>query len=116
MGTQRDGESLRFADPEGLEHELAVIDTPDAPLIAEHPEIPSELALQGFDSVRAYSRDRERSRALLEETLEFGPAWRGLGGPRRAARRPLRARPAARAAGLQGAGTRPPRRLGVHAR
>ena len=27
----------------------------DTPLVAEHPEIPAELALQGFDGVRAYS-------------------------------------------------------------
>ena len=56
----------RFADPEGLGHELAVVDTTDAPLIAEHPEIPRELALQGFDSVRAYSAEPEASRWLLE--------------------------------------------------
>src|ERR1700710_2024269 len=38
--TTREGESLRFADPEGLDHELLVADVPDAPLVAEHPEIP----------------------------------------------------------------------------
>ena len=32
---------------------------PDAPLIAEHPEIPAELALQGFDAVRAYAANPE---------------------------------------------------------
>ena len=46
--------SLRFTDPEGLALELSVVDTEDEPLIAEHPEIPRELALQGFDGVRAY--------------------------------------------------------------
>ena len=45
--------------------------TDDAPLVAEHPEIPQELALQGFDSVRAYSADPDRSRGFLEETLGF---------------------------------------------
>src|SRR5512138_566353 len=50
----RDGDSLRFADPEGLEHELVVAHVPDAPRIADHPEIPRELALQGFHGVRAY--------------------------------------------------------------
>ena len=44
-----------FADPEGLEHELASSDVPDAPLTAEHPDIPREHALQGFDGVRAYA-------------------------------------------------------------
>jgi glyoxalase family protein len=65
--------TLRFADFEGLEHELAIVERPDAPLIAHHPEIPSELALQGFDAVRAYTHDPERSRRLLEETLGFVP-------------------------------------------
>src|SRR3990170_7964501 len=38
-GERGDG-YLRFADPEGLEHELSVVETSDAPLVAEHPEIP----------------------------------------------------------------------------
>src|SRR3954468_24369967 len=42
---------LRFRDHEGLEHELLVPDAPDEPLTAEHPEIPAEHALQGFDGV-----------------------------------------------------------------
>jgi glyoxalase family protein len=53
--------------------EFAVVETRDAPLVAEHPEIPAELALQGFDSVRAYARDPEQSRRLLEGTLGFAP-------------------------------------------
>lgn len=79
--SQRDGESLRFADPEGLEHELLVVDVPDAPLIAEHPEVPAELALQGFHAVRAYSSSPESSSGLLE-ALEFAPAdggWEARG-------------------------------------
>jgi glyoxalase family protein len=71
--TERDDGSLRFQDPEGLGLELKVVETEDEPLTAEHPEIPAELALQGFDSVRAYSADPERSRELLEQTLEFEP-------------------------------------------
>ena len=63
--------ALRFADFEGLEHELLVVKTTDEPLIAEHPEIPAELALQGFHAVRAYTLDPQRSRPLLEETLGF---------------------------------------------
>jgi glyoxalase family protein len=64
---------LRFEDPEGLGLELTVTQTDDQPLVAEHPEIPSELALQGFDSVRAYSRSPDASRGFLEETLGFEP-------------------------------------------
>jgi glyoxalase family protein len=67
------GDSLVFEDPEGLELELRAVQTSDEPLVAEHPEIPSELALQGFDGVRAYTADPERSRRLLEETLGFAP-------------------------------------------
>jgi glyoxalase family protein len=70
IDTDRDGESLRFADPEGLGHELLVADVTDAPLIADHPEVPAELALQGFHAARAYSADPARSDGLLEE-LEF---------------------------------------------
>ena len=69
--TERDGSQLRFADPEGLGLELAVVPTDDAPLVAENPEIPHELALQGFHSVRAYADDPEPSSGFLEETLGF---------------------------------------------
>jgi glyoxalase family protein len=76
------GDRLTFVDPEGLRHEVGVIETTDEPLIAEHPEIPAELALQGFDGVRAFAADPERSRPLLEETLEFAPhddGWEARG-------------------------------------
>jgi len=46
--------SVPFIDPDGLHHDLVVSDVPDEPLIANHPEIPRELALQGFEGVRAY--------------------------------------------------------------
>ncbi len=81
----REDERLRFRDFEGLGLELAVVETPDPPLIAEHPEVPAELALQGFDAVRAYAADPERSRSLLEEALAFEPAahgWEARGGQR----------------------------------
>ncbi|MDX6731576.1 MAG: glyoxalase family protein [Baekduia sp.] len=67
--TRGDGGSVRFSDPEGLDHELVVNATGDAPLAAEHPEIPAEHALQGFDGVRAYTDDPARSGALLEKVL-----------------------------------------------
>jgi glyoxalase family protein len=70
-------ESLRFKDPEGLEHELLVVQTDDEPLIANHPEIPAELALQGFHAVRAYTRDHAPSDPLLTETLGFKPLQDG---------------------------------------
>jgi glyoxalase family protein len=84
--TSRSDGSLRFADPEGLELELAVVRTLDAPLVARHPEIPEELALQGFDGVHAYAADPERSRDLLAQTLGFesrATDWYRVGGERR---------------------------------
>ncbi|MGN6816813.1 MAG: VOC family protein, partial [Solirubrobacterales bacterium] len=68
--SRREGESLIFADPEGLEHELAVVDVPDAPLVADHPEVPAAMALQGFHAVRAYSASPGASSGLLQ-ALEF---------------------------------------------
>ena len=70
---ERGDGSLSFSDPEGLGHELRVVDVPDEPLIADHPEVPRELALQGFDGARAYARDPEASRHLLEDALGFEP-------------------------------------------
>jgi glyoxalase family protein len=74
---------LTFEDPEGLRHRLAIVETTDAPLVAEHPEIPAELALQGFDAVRAFASDPEASRPLLEDTLGFtsegNHAWMARG-------------------------------------
>jgi len=82
VSSERSDSSLLFADPEGLAHELALVETSDEPLIADHPEIPRELALQGFDAVRAYAFDPEQSRRFLEETLAFelsGDAWQARG-------------------------------------
>jgi glyoxalase family protein len=64
---------LRFEDPEGVGLELAVVETDDEPLVARHPEIPEEHAIQGFDGVRAFALDPERSRPLLEGALLFEP-------------------------------------------
>jgi glyoxalase family protein len=68
--TRDDGE-VGFEDPEGLRHSLAAVTTEDQPLVAEHPEIPAELALQGFDGVRAFSAVPDSSRGLLEDALGF---------------------------------------------
>jgi glyoxalase family protein len=73
---ERTGESLRFSDPEGLDHELLVANVEDQPLIADHPEVPGELALQGFHAARAYSGTPDASQPLLE-ALEFEPAAEG---------------------------------------
>ena len=69
--TARDPEGLTFSDPEGLRHRLVVSTVDDAPLVAEHPEVPSEHALQGFDSARAYSVNIAASSGTLEDILGF---------------------------------------------
>jgi glyoxalase family protein len=70
---------LRFDDPEGLGHELSVVATDDEPLVAQHPEIAAEAALQGFDGVRAFASDPESSRPFLEDALAFTAAARRAG-------------------------------------
>jgi glyoxalase family protein len=71
VAVSRSDGSLLSADPEGLEFELKVVDTADERLIADSPEIRGELALQGFDGVRAYSADPEASHRFLEEAVGF---------------------------------------------
>jgi len=73
VATVRAPGSLSFSDPESLRLQLAVVASPDAPLVARHSEIPAEQAIQGFDAVRAYARHPEQSRRFLEETLGFAP-------------------------------------------
>jgi glyoxalase family protein len=74
--SERAGVGLRFSDPEGLDHELAVVEVDDEPLSAEHPEVPVELALQGFHAVCAYSAAPEASSPLLE-ALQFESVQEG---------------------------------------
>ena len=71
--TARADGRLDFEDPEGLGLSLTVVTTTDEPLVARHPEVPSDFALQGFDSVRAFASNPDASRGLLEETLGFAP-------------------------------------------
>jgi glyoxalase family protein len=68
------GRGLRFADPEGLEHELVVADVPDPPLAARSTEVPAEHALLGFDNVVAAVADARRSEAVLREVLGMAEA------------------------------------------
>jgi glyoxalase family protein len=71
VATERDdGGALRFADPEGLAHELVVNATDDPPLVAEHPEVPGAMALQGFEGARAYSARPDDSALVLEQLME----------------------------------------------
>jgi glyoxalase family protein len=87
VATVRDGKSLRFEDPEGLGLELMVTDAPDEPLTADHPDIPEEHRLQGFEGVRSYSSAPQHSKQLLEEGLGFeaggDDTWTVIGDSRR---------------------------------
>ncbi len=105
-GAARDDGGVTFADPEGLRHRLVVSAVEDAPLVADHPEVPAEHALQGFDAVHAYAVAPDASRALFEETLGFTPAGENAWEARGSSRGGLYAydeAPAER--GLGGAGT-----------
>jgi glyoxalase family protein len=72
---EADGESLRFENPEGLAHELFVAQVSDEPLVAHHPEIPREVALQGFEGVRAYGRPVDEFLTKLGFEQEEDGRW-----------------------------------------
>jgi glyoxalase family protein len=101
----REAGRLGFEDPEGLGLDLRVVTTSDEPLTADHPEIPREFALQGFDGVRAYSADPERSRRFLEQTLGFAPTGEQSFGVQGRRRGSVYAYDRANAVGVPGAGT-----------
>src|SRR5204863_28142 len=71
-----------------------------------HPDIPAEHAIQGFEEVRAFTSDPERSRALFEDAMKFekdgGMSWVARGS-RREGRYIFDPAPAER--GVPGAGT-----------
>lgn len=71
---ERGEDSLRFVDFEGLGHELIVDHSDDEALIADHPEIPGELALRGFEGVRAFGAAPQATAALLEQLMEAQPS------------------------------------------
>ena len=83
LGVERVGDRVLFNDPEGLAHELVISAVADEPLVADHPEIPRELALQGFEGVRAYTPSPETTSAEFLEKLGFEPkqihAWETRG-------------------------------------
>jgi glyoxalase family protein len=101
LGVERTGDALRFADPEGLDHELVVDTSGEEPLSAEHPEIPSEHRLRGFAGVRAYSGGPARSDEFLG-ALGFEPGWVARGENRSGT---YEYDEAPEGAGLPGAGT-----------
>jgi glyoxalase family protein len=91
---------LRSSDPEDLGIELVESDAPDAPLTAAAPDVPPEHALQGFDGVRAYTRNPDEPHPLLDR---LGFADGVLAGDQRRARYVYDPAPAE--PGIQGAGS-----------
>ena len=77
VSVERDERALRFTDPEGLGLEIALSDSDDPPLVANAPDVPTELALQGFAGVRAFSDAPERSERMLRDALAFTPTGPG---------------------------------------
>lgn len=104
--SEREGDVLGFDDFEGLSHELYVSNSPDEPLVAHHPDIPAELALQGFHGVRAYAQDFYLSRHTLEDGLRFNRGGQNVWEARGSSRGGIYVYDQApREPGRQGAGT-----------
>ena len=71
--------ALLFRDPDGLDLELAVIETDDPPLRATMADVPAQHALLGFEGVRAYAAHPKASHGLLTKTLGFTALIDGAG-------------------------------------
>jgi glyoxalase family protein len=82
-----------------------LVETDDVPLTAESPEIPTEHRIQGFDRVRAFTRDPEASRTFLEGALEFTQSGAAGFEARGESRGGLYLYDASDEAGIPGAGT-----------
>lgn len=101
------GPSLRFADPEGLEHELAVDGVDAGPGFAPGTSaIPPEHAIVRLAGVRAYGRESVPSADILAGRLAFrvtGPDGYAVGAGRRSTDFSFDAPPLER--GREGTGT-----------
>src|SRR3954447_16483456 len=70
--SERGERSLRFADYDGLAFELVIADDGNAPLRAQHPDVPAEHAILGMEGARAYNaRSLDADRWLLTQVLGF---------------------------------------------
>jgi glyoxalase family protein len=72
LSAERDGDRIRFEDPDGLQLELVVESLGNAPLTAKHPEIPAEHAIVGVEGARAYSAFAPVEERFLTGVLGFG--------------------------------------------
>ncbi len=86
VAVSRSPDTLAFRDPEGLGLELRAVEATDQPLAAHHPGIPAEVALQGFDGVRAFASNPARSAPVLRDVLGFAQrtpdTWEARGATR----------------------------------
>ncbi len=101
---ERGDNRLRFEDYDGLGLELVISD--QAPLRAEHPEIPAEHAISSLEGARAYSEYANVPEGVLTDVLGFthlGDGAYELNGTERRFRWAYDPAPAT--AGRQGAGT-----------
>ena len=106
VGGVRGKGSLHFQDYDGLQLELVVAALGNSPLVAQHPEIPAELAIAGLEGARAYSAYATVEERVLTDTLGFTYAGGGeylLAGSERRFRWAYDPAPAVR--GVQGAGS-----------
>jgi glyoxalase family protein len=71
LGAERDGDRLAFDDPDGLRLELVVESLGNAPLTAQHPDIPGEHAITGLEGARAYSGFAAVEERFLTGVLGF---------------------------------------------
>jgi glyoxalase family protein len=72
LGAAREGDRIRFEDPDGLGLELVAESLGNAPLTAKHPEIPAEHAIVGVEGARAYSAFAPVEERFLTDVLGFG--------------------------------------------
>jgi glyoxalase family protein len=97
---------LRFADPEGLEHELVPVGSERVALVARSADLSPHRALRGLDGVHAYCREPVPTADILAGRLGFdalGATEFAVAGPRRRAHYVLDRPPRQR--GVAGAGT-----------
>jgi glyoxalase family protein len=75
--TEREGESLRFEDYDGLDLELVVAGDGNPPLRADHPDVPTEHAILGLEGARAYSAFAGVEEGVLTDVLGFAHLGNG---------------------------------------
>jgi glyoxalase family protein len=75
--SERTDGALRFRDDDGLQLELVVADPRNAPLRADHPEVPEQHRITGLEGARAFGLFHGVEERLLTDLLGF--SWLGDG-------------------------------------